>query len=433
VKIREIIVERSEIDNEQELADRLQDEAEAAARIAAAERASAEKVNTDTAAKNLAASNPATMTKAEVDAMRLDAEKARAAAAAEKTTKPLAAANSATKTPLPKPAPPKASAKPAAKPPLPAPKGNHSPEQVRSVQQQLANLDIDLGKGKVDGIFGPDTQNAIRAFERLANKQPTGQITPQLIQLLANGPQIKLHSNLATAISQIEAIALKYQVESITTGDIDVISESNLKAFLMKNLKHLNESDQMAVLRIVLTEAPIVLDPTPQPTKPTTAIRPNLKRTPPGGFAISPANPKHPSQAVAKPGVLQQFGKNLVGRMTGTRAGASIAGAAATARAGATLGAKLIPGLGWGLAAFQVAQALYDTVKDQKANPPVATPDSPTIALSREDLAALSATLPIIIQFVRDTEAADKLPQDMQKRLSSALSRIERMLNIKIK
>lgn len=55
-------------------------------------------------------------------------------------------------------------------------------EQVTDLQQRLTSLGYDVGT--IDGLHGPDTSNAIRAFQRDNNIEPDGRIDMSLISLL---------------------------------------------------------------------------------------------------------------------------------------------------------------------------------------------------------------------------------------------------------
>lgn len=56
---------------------------------------------------------------------------------------------------------------------------------TRAIQQRLAELGYK--PGPADGIIGPRTRAAIRAFERDSGQPQTGEITPELIKALAAG------------------------------------------------------------------------------------------------------------------------------------------------------------------------------------------------------------------------------------------------------
>jgi peptidoglycan hydrolase-like protein with peptidoglycan-binding domain len=58
--------------------------------------------------------------------------------------------------------------------------------EVTAVQRQLAALN--LFDGKADGLFGPWTSKAIRAFETKAGRAPKGQLTEEIVALIKSTP-----------------------------------------------------------------------------------------------------------------------------------------------------------------------------------------------------------------------------------------------------
>ncbi|WP_285600125.1 peptidoglycan-binding protein [Kineosporia sp. NBRC 101731] len=66
-------------------------------------------------------------------------------------------------------------------------KGDQAP-QVRALQTELIRLGFlsaDSGKnGGVDGLFGPKTEAAVRAWQKAAGNMPTGRVTPALLDTL---------------------------------------------------------------------------------------------------------------------------------------------------------------------------------------------------------------------------------------------------------
>lgn len=57
-------------------------------------------------------------------------------------------------------------------------------DDVKKVQEALQNLGLDIGKTGVDGILGPATQAAIKAFQELHNIEPTGIIDEATLNAL---------------------------------------------------------------------------------------------------------------------------------------------------------------------------------------------------------------------------------------------------------
>jgi peptidoglycan hydrolase-like protein with peptidoglycan-binding domain len=59
-------------------------------------------------------------------------------------------------------------------------------EDVFEVQRKLTGFN--LFDAKVDGLYGPRTARAIRAFEELVGRKPTGELTPEIIALIKSTP-----------------------------------------------------------------------------------------------------------------------------------------------------------------------------------------------------------------------------------------------------
>jgi hypothetical protein len=112
---------------------------------------------------------------------------------------------------------------------------------------------------------------------------------------------------------------------------------------------------------------------------------------------------------------LKTFGKNLAGRITGVKPGAAPAAGTAAVKAGAKTAGKmalrLVPGLGWGLLAFDIIGAISDTMKDS------GIPDA--------DKQAITQNLEILKKFSADKDAASSMPADVQKRITDVLKAAE--------
>jgi peptidoglycan hydrolase-like protein with peptidoglycan-binding domain len=59
-------------------------------------------------------------------------------------------------------------------------------EDVFEIQRKLTAFK--LFDGKVDGLYGPRTARAIKAFEESVGRKATGQLTPEIIALIENTP-----------------------------------------------------------------------------------------------------------------------------------------------------------------------------------------------------------------------------------------------------
>jgi peptidoglycan hydrolase-like protein with peptidoglycan-binding domain len=85
----------------------------------------------------------------------------------------------------------------------PKPIGN---EDVFEIQRRLTAFK--LFDGKVDGLFGPRTSRSIRAFEESVGRKPTGQLTPEIIELIKATPitaELKTEAAVAVQPSPVTA------------------------------------------------------------------------------------------------------------------------------------------------------------------------------------------------------------------------------------
>lgn len=127
---------------------------------------------------------------------------------------------------------------------------------VQKIQEQLKALNID--PGPIDGRMGPKTVAGIKAFEKMAGKPETGKVTPELSTMLADGKNIVARSQLTQSLTAIEALVTKYKIsESVTEEDVLAMTEEEAKVFVMKNIKYFSESEQIAIMRDYLSEAPV--------------------------------------------------------------------------------------------------------------------------------------------------------------------------------
>lgn len=272
---------------------------------------------------------------------------------------------------------------PAAAPAATAQGGN----KVKKVQDQLVALGINVGSTGADGKMGPATMAGIKAFEKMAGKPETGKITPEFEQLLAKGAQIKSQSDLVASLGAMEQILSKYKVESVThVSDLNFMTESELRSFVMTNIRLLSEAEQMEFMKIVLTEAPV----------------PALS----GGGAMVPSRPGSnvidvPFRDVTpQPSRIGQFAKNIVSKIPGAGKAVAAAGVIAAGAYGA-----------------------YQGLKKIFADPAVAQ----TLQMAPADKAEFDKHMAIIDKYAKDPEAAGALPADVQQRLTALAQRVQKI------
>jgi hypothetical protein len=276
----------------------------------------------------------------------------------------------------------------------PKPPVANAGNKVLNVQKQLVALGIDVGSTGADGKMGPATIAGIKAFEKMAGKPETGKITPEFEQLLAKGAQIKSQSDLVASLGAMEQILSKYKVESVThISDLDFMTESELRSFVMTNIKLLSEAEQMEFMKIVLTEAPLAL-----PGAGGGAMVPS-KPAGGGGLPYTPYRDVTP----AKPGMgsrIGQFAKNVAMRLPGAGKAVAIAGAIGAGAYGA-----------------------YQGIKKIFADPAVAQ----SLQMDPADKAEFDKHMAVIDKYAKDPEAAAALPADVQKRLTALAQRVQKI------
>jgi peptidoglycan hydrolase-like protein with peptidoglycan-binding domain len=103
---------------------------------------------------------------------------------------------------------------------LPAPEttGSVSPAQVTAAPAPIGNEDVfevqrkltafKLFDGKVDGLYGPRTARAIKAFQTSVGQEPTGKLTKDIVDLIKSTPitaePVKLETTPQVAVEPVE-------------------------------------------------------------------------------------------------------------------------------------------------------------------------------------------------------------------------------------
>lgn len=96
-------------------------------------------------------------------------------------------------------------------------------DQVRALQTRLVNLNYSLPVHGIDGIFGPETEAAVKQFQQENGFKATGEITPAEIEALASS-QAKARSlgdagAVSAAASQVKKETLDYDTLVATVID----------------------------------------------------------------------------------------------------------------------------------------------------------------------------------------------------------------------
>jgi hypothetical protein len=223
----------------------------------------------------------------------------------------------------------------------------------------------------------------------MAGKPETGKLTPEFEKLLAQGAQIKSQSGLVASLGAMEKILTKYKVESVTSlSDFDIMTESEIKSYVMKNLGGLDGSDQMQFMQAMLTEAPLAL-PGPGGNR-----LPAISGAPAGNPNVIDVDAR---DVTPKPGMMDKmktFGKKVFNKGVGKVA---------------AVGAAIAAG---GYAAVQsISKMLSD----------------PAIQMDPADKAEFEKHLAVIGTYTKDPEAGAALPKDVQQRLAALNQRLTKI------
>jgi hypothetical protein len=247
--------------------------------------------------------------------------------------------------------------------------------------------------------MGPKTVAGIKAFEKMAGKPETGKVTPELSTLLADGKNIVARSQLTQSLTAIEAIVTKYKIsESVTEEDVLAMTESEARSFVMKNLKYFSESEQIAITRDYLSEAPLALP------------GPGGNRLPAvGGNNLPAVGGKPPGN----PNVIDVPFRDVTPKPTwGQRAMNVVKGAFKGAGKKVAVGAAAVGGV-LGLGALWKAFSGNDIEMDPK------------------DLAELQKHLKVLDQYGQDPAIKAGLPADVQKRLDVVIAKLDKLKKAK--
>jgi peptidoglycan hydrolase-like protein with peptidoglycan-binding domain len=95
-------------------------------------------------------------------------------------------------------------------------------EDVFEIQRKLTAFK--LFDGKVDGLYGPRTARAIKAFEQSVGRKATGQLTPEIIALIENTPITMDLAPATEAVVEPPAAATQSVTAEIKTETTPVLA-----------------------------------------------------------------------------------------------------------------------------------------------------------------------------------------------------------------
>ena len=218
--------------------------------------------------------------------------------------------------------------------------------------------------------------------------------------------------DLVKSIDGIEKILTKYKFEDIeSVNDANIMTESELRSFVLKNMHLLTESEQMAVRRDIMTEGPM--------SWAAKKLAPNFK----AGWDAAQA------QADAAKAAAQTAAAAKAATPTGTVAGS--AGSAAkkawdTTKSVADTAYKATLATTAAAVTFTGVQ-LYGILKGASDSADELMSDDNSY-LSDADKAELGQHAAVLEKYLKTPEDAAKLPPEIQQRLAAINTRMKKLV-----
>jgi hypothetical protein len=219
--------------------------------------------------------------------------------------------------------------------------------------------------------------------------------------------------DLVKSIDGIEKILTKYKFEDIeSVNDANIMTERELRSFVLKNMHLLTESEQMAVRRDIMTEGPIA-------SWAVKKLAPKFK----AGWDAAQA------QADAAKAAAQTAAAAKAATPTGTLAGS--AGSAAkkawdTTKSVADTAFKATLATTAAAATFTGVQ-LYGMLKGASDSADELMSDDNSY-LSDADKAELGQHAAVLEKYLKTPEDAAKLPPEIQQRLAAINTRMKKLV-----
>jgi hypothetical protein len=291
------------------------------------------------------------------------------------------------------------------------PKINISPEDAAVLDQNLKAIQ-DLSK---DPAVAAAITPEIRArLERVIKAAASVIVADTPAAGTQSATPVAAPDDLVKSVDGIEKILTKYQFEDVElANNVDIMTESELRSFVLKNMHLLTESEQMAVRRDMMTEAPAWLAKTAQ------KLAPKFK----AGWDAAQA------QANAAKAAAQTAAAAKAATPTGTVAGS--AGSAAkkawdTTKSVANTAFKATLATTAAAATFTGVQ-LYNMAKDANDSAEELMSDDNSY-LSDADKAELGQHAAVLEKYLKTPEDAAKLPPEIQQRLAAINTRMKNLV-----
>ena len=288
------------------------------------------------------------------------------------------------------------------------PKINISPEDAAVLDQNLKALQ-DLSKDPaVAAAITPEIRARLERVIKAAASVIVADTPADGTQSATPAGSTSTPDDLVKSIDGIEKILTKYKFEDIELdNNVDIMTEHELRSFVLKNMHLLSESEQMAVRRDMMTEGPMAWA--------AKKLAPKFK----AGWDAAQA------QADAAKAAAQTVAAAKAATPTGTIAGS--AGSAAK---------KVWDGTKWvtkkaGQAALAygayTAYQLYDMLKGASDSADDLMSDDNSY-LSDADKAELGQHATVLEKYLKTPEDAAKLPPEIQQRLAAINTRMKNLV-----
>lgn len=288
------------------------------------------------------------------------------------------------------------------------PKINISPEDAAVLDQNLKALK-DLSRDPaVAAAITPEIRTRLERVIKAAATVIVADTPTAGGQSATPAGTAAAPDDLVKSIDGIEKILTKYKFEDIESdNNVNIMTERELRSFVLKNMHLLSESDQMAVRRDMMIEGPMAWA--------AKKLAPKFK----AGWDAARA------QTDAAKAAAQTAAAAKAATPTGTTAGS--AGYAAKK---VWDGAKWVTikagqaGLAYGA---YTAYQLYDMLKGAADSAEELMSDDNSY-LSAEDKAELEQHAAILEKYLKTPEDAAKLPPEIQQRLAAINTRMKKLV-----
>ena len=299
------------------------------------------------------------------------------------------------------------------------PKINISPEDAAVLDQNLKAIQ-DLSK---DPAVAAAITPEIRArLERVIKAAATVIVADTPADGGQSATPVAAPDDLVKSVDGIEKILTKYQFEDVElANNVDVMTEHELRSFVLKNMHLLSESEQMAIRRDIMSEG----IPPSWVAKAAQKLAPKAKA---GWDAATKASAdaadaaKTAAEKIAKAKAKEPTGTLKAADSIGYKANQawnttkSVANTAYTTAKYATLG--------W---VAYTANEIYNIAKDAKNSADELMSDDNSY-LSDADKAELGQHAAVLEKYLKTPEDAAKLPPEIQQRLAAINTRMKKLV-----